>query len=169
MRRVLKAGAVLALGVMLITGLALIGLYEVSQSPDYCRWCHVMEPYVSSWESSEFLAHDHYLADITCQTCHPQTMADLLHEIVATVRESYFVPLPELQFSQEECLGCHGDYTDLASATEHLDHNPHESHLGNEECYQCHKVHRKSPGMKFCVNCHHTGDFVVCSECHNDR
>jgi hypothetical protein len=41
--------------------------------------------------------------------------------------------------------------------------------LGHEECTQCHKIHRKSPGMKFCANCHHTGEFVVCSECHDDR
>ncbi len=94
MRRALKLVAVLFFRFCSTTGLALAGLYEVSQSPDYCRWCHVMDPYVRSWESSDFLAHAHYRADVTCQTCHPQTMTDLLNEIVAMVRESYFVPLP---------------------------------------------------------------------------
>ena len=84
MKRALKLGAVLALSVVLVAGLGLAGLHAVSRRPDYCRWCHVMEPYVRSGDSPDLLAHRHYLSDITCQTCHPQTMAELLHEIVAT-------------------------------------------------------------------------------------
>jgi hypothetical protein len=30
-------------------------------------------------------------------------------------------------------------------------------------------MHRRSPGMKYCVTCHHTGELVGCSECHDDR
>jgi cytochrome c nitrite reductase small subunit len=169
MKRAWKLGAVLALSLALVTGSSLAGLYTVSRSPDYCRRCHVMEEYVLSWETPDLLAHRHYLAEIACQTCHPQTMTELVHEIVATVRGNYFVPLPELEISQQECLSCHGDYSDLARATAHLDENPHASHLGEEECFQCHKMHRKSPGMKYCVTCHHTGELVTCSTCHDDR
>ena len=69
MMRTLKLGAVVALSLGLVTSLGLAGLYAVSRSPDYCRWCHVMEPYVRSWESPELLAHTHYLSNITCQAC----------------------------------------------------------------------------------------------------
>jgi hypothetical protein len=169
MKRTLKLGAILALSLVLVTSLGLAGLYTVSRSPDYCRWCHVMEPYVRSWEAPDLAAHRHFLSDVTCQDCHPQAMADLIREIVATVQESYFLPLPELKIPQEECLDCHGDYEELARATDHLNENPHASHLGEEECFQCHKMHRKSPGMKHCVTCHHTGELLPCSTCHDDQ
>lgn len=165
----MKLGAIVALSLSLVAGLSLAGLYKASQSPDYCRLCHVMESYVRSWETPDLLAHQHFLSDVMCQNCHPQTMSDLLHELVATARESYYVPLPELKTPKDECLACHGEYADLARATGHLENNPHASHLEEEECFQCHKMHRKSPGMKFCVTCHHTGELVGCSECHDDR
>ena len=169
MKRALKLGALLALSLALVTGLSLAGLHKASQSPDYCRWCHVMDPYVRSWDAPDLLAHRHFLSEVACQACHPQTMSDLVHELVATVRENYFVPLRELKIPQEECLACHGDYADLARATDHLKDNPHASHLDEEECFQRHKMHRKSPGMKYCVTCHHTGELVGCSECHDDQ
>ena len=169
MKRALKLGAILALSLALVTGSSLAGLHRVSQSPDYCRSCHVMEPYVVSWDAPDRLAHRHKLSDVSCQACHSRTTSDLVHELVATARESYLVPLRELKIPKEKYLTCHNDYTDLARTTHHLEENPHASHLGEEECFQCHKMHRRSPGMKYCVTCHHTGDLVGCSECHDDR
>jgi cytochrome c nitrite reductase small subunit len=169
MKRTLKLGVVLALSLVLVAGLGLAGLHTAAQSPDYCRWCHLMEPYVRSWEAPDLAAYRHFLVGVTCQDCHPQTTADLVHEIAATIGDSYFVPLPELRIPQQECLACHGDYRELARATDRLNENPHASHLGEEECYQCHKMHRKSPGMKHCLTCHHTGELVKCSQCHDDR
>ena len=92
-----------------------------------------------------------------------------MHEIVSTVRGTYAEPLPALRMTKEQCLSCHGDYPSLARATARLKINPHASHLGEEECYQCHKMHRQSAGIKFCYTCHHTGELVKCSKCHNDR
>lgn len=115
------------------------------------------------------LAHRHFLFDLSCQDCHPQGMDDLVREIVVTLKGSYVEPLPRRKWSKEACLACHGDYLSLATATAGLDVNPHDTHLGEEECRQCHTMHEASPGMKFCRTCHHTGELVDCGDCHEDR
>lgn len=147
----------------------ILGLRGLSSRPAYCGWCHVMEPYYRSWTSLDYLARRHAAASVKCQDCHPQTIGKLLHEIVTTARGTYREPLPSLRIAKQQCFGCHGDYPSLARATARLKINPHASHLGEEECYQCHKMHRQSPGMKFCYTCHHTGNFERCSKCHTDK
>jgi cytochrome c nitrite reductase small subunit len=147
----------------------ILGLWGISKRPSYCGWCHVMEPYYRSWTASEFLARRHSDALIKCQDCHPHTIGKLVHEIVSTARGTYREPLPSLRMTKQQCLSCHGDYASLARATASLKINPHASHLGEEECYQCHKMHRASPGVKFCYTCHHTGTLERCSKCHPDK
>jgi cytochrome c nitrite reductase small subunit len=160
---------VLTGGAILLGCSAIAGLLVVSKKPSYCGWCHVMEPYYNSWASTEYLAHKHNAASISCQDCHPRTLGQLTHEILATVRKSYNEPLPALKIGKDQCLSCHGDYASLAKVTASLKVNPHASHIGEEQCYQCHKMHRASPGLKFCTTCHHTGEFVACHGCHKDR
>jgi hypothetical protein len=50
------------------------------------------------------------------------------------------------------CLGCHGDYQKSAAKTEHLNPNPHDSHLGEIDCEKCHHSHKASENA--CVACH---------------
>jgi cytochrome c nitrite reductase small subunit len=156
-------------GAILLGCSAVGGLLVVSKRPSYCGWCHVMEPYYRSWASSEFLARRHGVSLISCRECHPRSLGQLTHEILATIRKSYNEPLPSLKMDKAQCLNCHGDYGSLAKATASLKVNPHASHLGEEQCYQCHKMHRASPGLKFCNTCHHTGALVSCHGCHKDR
>jgi cytochrome c nitrite reductase small subunit len=168
-QKFLRRLLVVAGGAILLGCSAIGGLLVVSKKPSYCGWCHVMEPYYSSWASSELLAHRHNVSSVSCQICHPRSLGQLTHEILVTVRKSYSEPLPAMKIGKDRCLNCHGDYASLAKATASLKVNPHASHLGEEQCYQCHKMHRASPGLKFCTTCHHTGELVPCSGCHKDR
>jgi cytochrome c nitrite reductase small subunit len=160
---VITAGAALA-GAMAITA-----LWGLSRRPAYCGWCHIMEPYSTSWASGDFLARRHAVAGIDCLACHPRRLPDLLHDIVVTVTGTHQGPVPGLKVTKEQCFRCHGDYPSVGRLTASLKVNPHASHLGEEQCFQCHKMHRQSPGMKFCFTCHHTGDLVKCHQCHKDR
>jgi predicted CXXCH cytochrome family protein len=88
-------------------------------------------------------------------------------------------------FSQDLCLGCHGPYEKLASATAdytmpsgektnpHL-YVPHNS-KNIPECSNCHESHPvplttkeglRKPNAEWCYTCHHTRTFV-CGTCHD--
>jgi cytochrome c nitrite reductase small subunit len=141
-------------------------IWTLSRKPGYCGSCHVMAPYYRSWADSDYLAKRHAAASVKCQDCHPQGMGRLLHEVVNNALGNYTEPLPALRMTKSQCLNCHGDYSLLAAATSQLKINPHASHLGEEECQQCHKMHRQSPGLNFCYTCHHTGTLDPCKKCH---
>lgn len=168
MPSILKVITVVVVTITAIAGIVLSGLRDVSRRPDYCNSCHVMEPYVRSWMDSNYLAYKHALSSKACQRCHPQTLQTLVGEAISAVRGTYSEPLPEIKQPKEMCLQCHGSYQQLAEETKSLNPNPHATHLGEEECYQCHKMHEESPGMTYCVSCHHTGDLVACTQCHEE-
>jgi len=52
-------------------------------------------------------------------------------------------------------------------------HSPHETDLP-ADCLLCHDEHAvpepigevMKPNLAYCMNCHHTGDFFTCIECH---
>ncbi len=144
--------------VLIVVGLASMGmawLRDSSRRPEYCAQCHaVMEPYYTSWESSDYLANEHAEAAIPCQSCHSRTMSDSLGEIVTYARGEYETPLEEQEYSKEWCFQCHehGSYEELIQRTEELELNPHDSHYGEMECNICHKVHRASED--YCAQCH---------------
>ena len=144
--------------VLIVVGLASMGmvwLRDSSRQPEYCAQCHaVMEPYHSSWESSDYLANEHAEAAISCQSCHARTMSDSLGEIVTYARGEYETPLEEQEYSQEWCFECHehGSYEEVIQRTGDREYNPHDSHYGEMECSICHKMHRASED--YCVQCH---------------
>jgi len=143
--------------VLIAVGLASMGmiwLRDSSRRPEYCAECHVMEPYYSSWESSDYLAHEHAESATPCQSCHSRAIGDTLGEIVTYARGEYETPLEEQEYSKEWCFQCHehGSYEELIQRTEELELNPHDSHYGEMECSICHKVHRASED--YCAQCH---------------
>lgn len=167
--RPVNKGAI-AVGLLaVLVGSGTVTLWVLGRHPGYCGQCHVMAPYAASMLSSELTAGRHSRANITCQQCHPQSLGDLARELLVTMAGRYTEPLPELKVSRAYCLECHGDYAQIIQATAKLPQNPHASHVGGEPCWRCHRIHRRSLGMKYCLGCHHTGDFVPCSQCHRDR
>ena len=51
-------GAILVIG-----GAALVGLWHVSASPQFCNSCHLMRPYVAAWKMSKH-------SNVPCVQCH---------------------------------------------------------------------------------------------------
>ena len=152
-----RGAKIITAAVLIVVGLASMGmiwLRDSSRRPEYCAECHVMEPYYSSWKSSDYLAHEHAEFAIPCQTCHPRTISDSLGEIVTYARGEYETPLEEQEYPKKWCFQCHehGSYEELIQRTEGLEQNPHDSHYGEMECGICHKVHKASED--YCAQCH---------------
>ena len=107
-----------------------------------------------------------------------QTEADAAHAMADEV------PL-------EVCLACHGPAGTLRELTQdwvapsgipvnpHISFdvtqpvNPHASGEGMLLCTQCHVAHTipleepvPTAGIDSCIDCHHTGTFRTCTECH---
>jgi hypothetical protein len=182
-RKLWRIVAIVA-GVILVAGI--VGgalLWNYHKKPQFCStFCHIMQPYVVSWNGSDLSAHAHGQAGITCLDCHEPTIQEQVQEVVAYVKQDYATPLAEPKFSQEWCLRCHDhdSYADLAERTKDYTidgelQNPHDPHAGVEtvshkpyDCSNCHKVHKESPGVDFCYECHHDGGFISCqgSDCH---
>lgn len=54
-------GKLLTLGVLMLAGT--LGFVEYSMQPDFCRSCHIMEPYYQAWHQSTH-------KDVPCTDCH---------------------------------------------------------------------------------------------------
>lgn len=131
-----------------------LGAWRYHHQPQFCGWCHIMDPYVEPWVSSAALAEPHAAADVSCLECHQATIAQQAHELVTFVRGEYENPLAEREFDQQWCLQCHehGSYDELVVLTQYLEPNPHESTHGALDCNACHNVHRES--LDYCAPCH---------------
>jgi cytochrome c nitrite reductase small subunit len=131
-----------------------VALWNYHEQPQFCATCHIMQPYLESWQSSPFLAQAHAEESVTCLECHEPTIQQQVDELVKFVTNDYETPLEEREFDQEWCLRCHehGSYEELIQRTEELEPNPHDSHYGEVECSVCHKVHRESED--YCAQCH---------------
>ena len=60
-------------------------------------------------------------------------------------------PKAGAKVKKQVCQGCHS-YEQLAKQTAKVEPNPHYSHLGDVNCTDCHKGHKKSELM--CNSCH---------------
>jgi hypothetical protein len=153
-------------------GLGIIGIFggdrsidaetkRVYQSdPQSCIKCHLIKPYVESWNSSELLDHKHAKSQITCLECHSITLEQEKEHLTKFKKKRYKTPLEEREYGNEFCLKCHGSYKDLSERTKDfkskgLPRNPHESHYGEMDCNLCHKAHK--PSIDQCSQCHQPG------------
>lgn len=83
-----------------------------------------------------------------CADCHGKSM----------------IPEDNAVTINENCVSCHGDYTELAAITAKKAKNPdinvHNSHLGPEiSCTTCHQGHKES--VTYCTNCHTNFDLPI--------
>jgi fumarate reductase flavoprotein subunit len=94
-------------------------------------------------QAPEQLAQKHIHAGLTCKQCHGNNIPS----------KQAGKPAPKVA-TKEMCLGCHGTYQELATKTKTLEppYNPHDSHYGALDCYQCHRMH--STQELFCTQCH---------------
>jgi flagellar basal body-associated protein FliL len=112
--------------------------------------------------------------NLNCLECHVPTMSEQITEGIHWVTGSYELPI-EMKLvagepkadsgnknGEEFCLrpGCHTDinnFDDLKASTADQKRNPHDSHLGKQDCSQCHQTHEQS--TMYCTQCH--ADAVV--------
>jgi hypothetical protein len=132
-------------------------LWDYHEKPSFCgATCHIIQPYVDSWESSIWLDHNHAKEDITCTECHKTTLVGSATELISYLKGDYKTPMRERKVSMEECFECHGTYEEMIplTAPEVLgaERNPHDGHWGRLECSICHNMHRDS--VDYCAGCH---------------
>lgn len=145
------------LGVVLIGAVGAVGLWKYHEDPQFCATCHIMDPYLESWQASDYGAYAHAVEDVTCLDCHVPTVEQQVNELVVYMQGDFAVPLEELEVSEEFCFGCHEpnehtSYEEVIQLTAGLELNPHDSHLGELECDLCHKMHGASED--YCAQCH---------------
>jgi nitrate/TMAO reductase-like tetraheme cytochrome c subunit len=126
-------------------------------NPQFCATCHLMKEYVDSYTSSTHLDHLHAQATIQCKQCHDYPLASEISSGIKYITGNYTVPLAYTKIGNKEfCLKCHGSYDKLAEYTANYDpdsgRNPHQSHNGELDCYNCHKSHGQS--QLYCTQCH---------------
>lgn len=150
-----------AAGVVILGMAAGLALWRYHEEPRFCSTCHIMDPYLESWQGSDLGAHDHGQEGVDCLDCHQATVQQQVHELVVYVRGDFTEPLQELRYSMAECFGCHehGSYEQIIELTSNWEAsvgaNPHNSHFGEMECRLCHKMHRES--VDYCAQCHAYG------------
>lgn len=129
-----------------------VGLVKASDYPEFCNACHIMRSYYQSWSDGDLLAKKHADAKLKCHDCHQAAITEQAREGVLFVTGSYEDPLKKRQFPREFCLRCHTDFDAVKAKTNFEESNPHDSHNGEQNCYECHSMHRQSQVM--CAQCH---------------
>jgi hypothetical protein len=152
-----KLVTAIILFVLMLPAWAIMWIKDSRQDPNYCQGCHA-DPYTTSWETdtTNSLAHQHYLNGVSCRTCHDRTVTQSAGEVVNYMIGNYYDPLQETQISMNTCFKCHESYAKMIPLTDQritgAERNPHDSHWGQLECGQCHNMHRDS--VDYCAACH---------------
>ncbi|ADD68715.1 hypothetical protein Dacet_1952 [Denitrovibrio acetiphilus DSM 12809] len=119
------------------------------EDPEYCKTCHVIEPYYNSLYSGDLLAQAHGDAGLTCADCHEEYIAN------GVSKKDSSSKLRKRDFGDDFCLRCHDK--------EEVDKEvvfpfgkgkvrPHSQHVGELNCSTCHSMHSKSDLL--CAKCH---------------
>ena len=145
---------VVLLGMVVVGGVGAVGFWQYHEQPQFCATCHIMDPYLESWESGDLGAHAHAVEGVTCLECHEPTVQQQMNELVVYIQGDFDVPLAQIRYPMSECLECYEDYPTLAELTGGSDFNPHDSHWGELECSTCHQMHAAS--VDYCDQCHQT-------------
>jgi len=178
----LRAAAVLgafALLLVLLTGLA--GMY--TSRPEFCRSCHIMEPYYISWQESSH-------SDVACTKCHfpPGAAEKVRGKMLGLVQLAQYVtassgPRLAAEVPDASCLrsGCHETRLLAGRVDFHgvpFDHRPHLEELRRGKtlrCTSCHSQIVQGQHMTVtpntCFLCHFKGErfnegLGACTRCH---
>jgi len=185
---------VLASGILLIVLALGLGFKNYSESPAFCKSCHVMEPAYQSWGNSP---HN----KVKCVECHADPgFKGFLEAKLNGVRQAavYFTNPPEpgsanlkADVENDRCIECHRAIDGLnVIAKESLPDSlkklglrvNHEGHMEEGvKCSTCHKqaIHNKGnkevlmPDMDLCFSCHNNTFYngkklkKDCTVCHS--
>lgn len=145
--RWLISRGVALLGAFVLMGAALTGLAGwYTSRPEFCRSCHIMEPYYVSWHESSH-------KDVSCVKCHfpPGAGEKIRGKMLGLVQLAKYVtgsagPRPAAEIPDASCLrsGCHE--TRLLSGRIDFDgipfdHRPHLEELRRGKQLRCTSCH----------------------------
>ncbi|SDF18496.1 cytochrome c3 family protein [Sporomusa acidovorans] len=140
---------------VLIAAGGMIAMAKASDKPEFCTSCHNMQSYYDSWHDGNLLAKKHADAGVNCHDCHQPSLTQQMDEGLKYVTDNFDDPMPKRQFSNEFCTKCH-NMEDVKAKTLFDDKNgkvnPHDAHVGQQNCYECHSMHRES--KLSCTECH---------------
>ncbi|MFO0840377.1 MAG: NapC/NirT family cytochrome c [Phycisphaerae bacterium] len=115
LRRFLRVGGITLLAVVIVGGVALGSAEHYTAQPTFCRSCHVMEPYFTSWSHD---LHGNKL-HVRCVDCHYAPGERLtfrakfkgLSQVASYFSGRYGTGRPRAHVSNESCMtaACHGD------------------------------------------------------------
>ncbi len=143
-----KKVLLIIIGVVLFFLAGFVFFFEFSTSPQFCRSCHIMEPYYKSWKASKH-------SKVPCVECHyppagPRTYLwmkfQAMSQVVKYVTRTYS-SRPFAQIDDAACLreGCHSKRLVEGKLTfgrgVKFDHRPHltEPRRGRQlRCVSCH-------------------------------
>lgn len=165
--RWMAARAVALLGTLGLMGLTAVGFSGwYTSRPEFCRSCHIMEPYYVSWQHSSH-------SDVSCIKCHfPPGVAEKVRgKMLGLVQLAKYVtrsagPRPVAEIPDASCLrsGCHE--TRLLSGRLEFqgipfDHAPHLDELRRGKKLRCTSCH-----SQIVQGTHMTVTTTTCFLCH---
>jgi nitrate/TMAO reductase-like tetraheme cytochrome c subunit len=164
-------------GLAAVTAAFLFIPFYVTTTPGFCSNCHIMEPFIHSWEDS---THSKF----GCHSCHvrPGLVNGLVNQVVVS-KNVYLNFIGRAEMPEQirsatnlNCLqgGCHSVNRRASTSGDLL--IPHREHvqLRNLQCKDCHYnvVHTSEggtpvPPMGVCAMCHDGRQAAnECSTCH---
>ena len=148
--------------VLLVVGVA-GGSYLVhlsNTSPEFCATCHIMDRNVTSYLTSTDLDNLHQQANVGCKDCHDYPIPAEIRSGFNFIFGNYTVDeigdLLQVTYDDDMCLHCHISPEFVATATDFLSKNPHNSHNGMMSCKTCHVSHGAQ--IDYCAQCHDNGN-----------
>jgi cytochrome c nitrite reductase small subunit len=149
---------IVLLGVVVVGGVGGVALWGYHERPEFCATCHIMDPYLESWQASDYGAYAHAVQGVTCLDCHVPTVQQQMDELVVYLQGDFTVPLEQRDFGDDFCFDCHlpnehASQEGVIQLTAGREVNPHASHLvGEMDCETCHRMHE--PSEDYCAKCH---------------
>lgn len=157
-RRRWKIALGIVVGVVaLFGGVGGAALHQSNTNPQFCATCHVMEPNVESYYTSNHLDNVHYQAGVQCKDCHTVSVAEEIQFGLDAITGNYKIQadgtLPKREFGDELCTQCHISKEWVAQGTDWLGRwNPHSTYMGDFACSECHVSHGDQ--IDTCSTCH---------------
>jgi hypothetical protein len=134
-------------------------LHQSDTNPNFCASCHLMQANVTSYQTSSNLDHVHEQAGVQCKDCHDYPVQAEISSGIKFITGNYTVDksgaLEKRKFADTMCTKCHISEAHVATLTDFLPRNPHDSHFGEMSCNTCHVSHGQQ--IDYCASCHDNG------------
>ena len=133
----------IALGVVVgLYALFMTTYYATYGAEGFCSRCHIIEPYVTSWEE-----HPH--SEVNCMFCHEmrgfvgkiESQTRGINNVYKFATGQYSAPIRARVFEQN-CFSCHvGDYRQFPKAAKLVrgDTKHYDVIQENRSCIECHR------------------------------